>query len=80
MPKTIMGTATIYKPKAGGRRYQGIVTKVGSKAFEEARRRLKRLTGWPKRPSDGDTMEFLARSMNIARTAYVKAVIAKKRK
>lgn len=60
MPKSIMGQATIYKPKGGGRRYQGIVTRAGSRAFEAARAELKKLAAWPRRPSDGDTMEYMA--------------------
>lgn len=42
-------------------RYQGVVSKVGAKAFEAARKRLAVLAQRTGRVSDGDVFEYLAR-------------------
>mgnify|MGYP001569180636 CR=1 FL=1 len=57
-----MGRLSIFRDKAGGDRVQGVITKVGSAAFEAARKRLGVLVGRPGAVvSDGDTVEFLSR-------------------
>lgn len=59
---TRIGHPSIFRNKKQGRRYQGIVTKVGSQKFEAARSRLGELAQRPvKWVSDADVFEFLAR-------------------
>ena len=56
------GRDSIFRDKAGGDRYQGIVTKTGAQRFEAARSRLAKLANRdPERVSDADTIEYLAR-------------------
>lgn len=58
---TMVGRKAIYRGKK--HRYQGLVTKYGHKAFEAARAALAALhQRKPEEVSDGDTMEFLART------------------
>lgn len=52
------GFPSIFRNKAGGSRYQGTLTKVGSKKFEAARARLSQLAN--QKATDADVMEFLA--------------------
>lgn len=54
------GFPSIFRNKRGGKRYQGNLTKVGSAAFEEARKRLAKLAG-RKSATDADVMEYLSR-------------------
>jgi hypothetical protein len=55
------GRRSIFGTKVDGARVQGVLTKPGSKKFEDARRRLGHLAGYePEQVSDGDTIEFLA--------------------
>lgn len=57
-----MGRRSIFRPKEGGYRVQGLITKTAGKKFEEARRRLAALAQWKVDDvSDADTTEFLAR-------------------
>jgi hypothetical protein len=53
------GSGSLFEDKAGGKRYQGCLTKRGSSAFEGARKRLAKLVGRDT-ASDGDTIEALA--------------------
>lgn len=53
---------SIFRGKRGGDRLQGVITPIGSKRFEEARRKLAKLAARePEEVSDADTIEFLAR-------------------
>ena len=57
-----MGRPSIFAPKNPKHRHQGIMTNVGEKKFEAARRRLAELAEMPvKRVSDGDVFEYLSR-------------------
>jgi hypothetical protein len=57
-----IGRASVFREKEGGRRYQGIVTKVGAQCFERKRAELAMICGRPvKRISDADVFEFMAR-------------------
>ena len=59
-----MGNQAIYRPKKGGRRYQGLVTKAGAELVEKGRADCARLHGRPvKKISDGDLFEYLARTI-----------------
>lgn len=63
-PKT--GRASIFRGKANGVRYQGIVTSLGARKLEEHRARLRALYRSvkghdPSVVSDADVIEFLAR-------------------
>ena len=70
-----MSNRSIFRPKNGDR-FQGNTTKVGSSAFEAARKRLGVLAGRPTAlVSDGDTMEYLAIG-DAATVAYLKATRA----
>ena len=55
----------MFRGKQGGKRYQGNLTKIGSREFETMRRRAQILfhavTGFEVKASDADTIEFLAR-------------------
>lgn len=58
----------IFKDKADGARYQGIVTKAGSVAFEAARCRLAKLANRSvETTSDGCVFEALARGWDNTR-------------
>jgi hypothetical protein len=65
-----MGRPSVFDPK-DGTRYQGVMTKVGSKRFESARKELAALAGL-KRVSDADVMEFLVRG-RASTEAYLQA-------
>lgn len=58
MPKNPGGYPSIFRNKKGGSRYQGVLRKAGSKAFEVARKRLSKLAG--QKATDADVMEYLA--------------------
>ena len=62
MAELLSGRKSIFRNKAGGDRVQGIITRIGSQRFEEARHRLavvaRRLVS---NVSDADVVEFLAR-------------------
>jgi hypothetical protein len=68
------GWQSIFEGKSREHRYQGIVTEVGSRAFEAARKKLAKLAG--NRPvdkvSDGDVFEALARGWDATK-AYIEA-------
>lgn len=65
------GREAIFKDKTGGDRIQGIISRVGSVKFEEARQRLKVLAERPRNDvSDGDCAEYLARGEENTR-AYL---------
>lgn len=56
-----MGWPSIYRPKTGGKRVQGGLTKQGSREFEKARAALAKLAKRPiAKVSDADTIEYLA--------------------
>jgi hypothetical protein len=58
----ITGRASIYRDKRGGDRVQGVITKTGSHAFEDARKRLARIVRRATdQISDADVIEWLAR-------------------
>lgn len=62
MGQPMTGRASIFRDKKGGSRVQGIMTPVGSKRFEQARRRLGKLADREtEHVSDADTIEYLAR-------------------
>lgn len=70
------GWPSVFSGKNKKNRYQGIVTNVGRREFEVARRRLAKLAGLSvKTVSDGDVFEYLARG-----EADTKAYIEAKRK
>lgn len=55
------GRSAIFRGKVDGRRLQGVITNVGSIAFEQARARLAKLADVEKESvSDADTIEYLA--------------------
>lgn len=57
-----MGRPTLFGPKRGGRRVQGLLTREGTRLFKAARARVAGLWGKPQRiVSDGDVIEYLAR-------------------
>lgn len=57
-----MGRDSIFRDKEDGARVQGIITKIGKTAFEDARVKLALLAHRPPdRVSDADTIEYLAR-------------------
>lgn len=58
--KDVGGYPSIFRNKKGGGRVQGVLTKVGTKAFEDARKRLGTLAG-VKRATDADTIEYMSR-------------------
>lgn len=59
---SVMGRASIFRDKKGGSRVQGVMTPIGSRAFEQARQRLGKLASVEKeKVSDADTIEYLAR-------------------
>ena len=56
------------KSSPGADRVQGVLSPVGSKAFEQARARLAAMTQRePEQVSDADTIEYLARGENATR-------------
>lgn len=56
------------KMAAGADRVQGVLSPIGSKAFEQARARLAKLTARePEQVSDADTIEYLARGETATR-------------
>ena len=68
--KVVTGRRSLFRGKAGGSRYQGVLTPVGSREFESARKRLARLVGREAEGvSDADVMEFLARGEANSRKA-----------
>ena len=69
--KLLCGYVSIFRDKRGGDRLQGVVTKVGSLRFEQARAKLARLASRaPGKVSDGDVIEALARGWADT-TAYL---------
>ena len=59
--KRLMGRRSIF-PVKDGALYHGILTRIGTKACEQARARLGHLAGWdPAKISDADLLEFLGR-------------------
>lgn len=61
-----MGRASIFRNKRGGKRVQGLLTKVGADAFRSQRRILATLTKRRVRDvSDADVIEYLARGGTI---------------
>jgi hypothetical protein len=63
-----VGRASIFRGKEGGVRVQGIVTKRGGEAFEDARARLAQIAFRDKDSiSDADVIEFLARGVRETR-------------
>lgn len=61
MPTLTIKTRSKFGPKAGGKRYQGVVTRKGASDFERGRRQFASVTSQkPSAASDGDTMEYLA--------------------
>jgi hypothetical protein len=55
-----MGRRAIFDlPKS--QRYQGVISKPASRAFERARKRLKQIAKWKGTVSDADVIEYLAR-------------------
>jgi hypothetical protein len=68
-----MGRPSIFAPKSPKHRRQGIMTPAGSKLFEVARKRLGQLAKMdPKKISDGDVFEFLARGEEATRAYLAK--------
>jgi hypothetical protein len=62
MPKHAGGRPSIFRNKGGGARYQGVLTRHGSDAFERRRRELAAIAARPIRGvTDADVIEFLAR-------------------
>jgi hypothetical protein len=57
--KNLGGRPSIYSPKNPKKRYQGLTTTAGARAFERARQYLKR-THKVARVSDGDVFDHLA--------------------
>lgn len=54
-----LGKPSIFIDKVA--RVQGVLSRPGSKRFEQARGRLTKLASWPTPASDGDTIEALSR-------------------
>ncbi len=68
-----MGKPAIFHPKDGKPVRSGPLTKSGTKKFEEARKRLAKIAGWPlHRVSDGDTIIYLAIGEDAARAILQK--------
>ncbi len=70
----VMGRWSIFPvfPKTSGVRVQGVLTKEGGREFEKQRRALEQLClqimgRAPRRISDADTVEFLARGRSQTR-------------
>lgn len=62
MPKIKLGRQSIFRDKKGGSRVQGVMTKAGTRAFANARKRLATLADRePENVSDADVIEFMAR-------------------
>lgn len=62
MAKNRGGFPSIFRNKKAGTRYQGVLTKRGSKKFEDARGTLAKLAKRPvERITDADVMEYMAR-------------------
>lgn len=72
------GRTSIYGPKDGGDRVQGVMTRTGSRLFEHARQRLnmlaKKHAGRDYGVSDGETIEFLARCLAEGEQAAIAAI------
>lgn len=69
----IFNRPSIFKNKEV--RVQGMISKMGSTCFEERRKQLARIAGWdPKKVSDADTIEFLARG-DTSTKLYLKGEI-----
>lgn len=65
MKKRTPAKVSLFHGKDKKDRLQGILTKVGIKKFEHARRQLAGLARLkPSQVSDGDTIEYLARGIN----------------
>jgi len=60
-----LGKPSIFVDKVA--RVQGVLSRPGSKRFEQARGRLTKLASWPTPASDGDTIEYLARGEQATR-------------
>ena len=59
--KRLMGRRSIF-PVKDGALYHGILTRIGTKACEQARAKLADLSGWDAdNISDADLIEFMAR-------------------
>ncbi len=57
-----MGRPSLFAPKDPKCRYQGLMTKPGSKLAEAKRKELADLAGLPvKKVSDGDLFDYMAR-------------------
>ena len=60
MAKARMGRRRIFTEPVGDR-VQGVLTEPGARAFQQARVRLRLLTGWRGPISDADVIDYLAR-------------------
>lgn len=66
------GRVSIFRNKNRKNRVQGLMSDVGKREFELARKRLARLAGWQStKVSDADTVEYLARGHEATRV-YLK--------
>ncbi len=71
--KQVFHRPSIFRDKSV--RVQGVISAMGSKCFEERRRALAKLAGWdPKKVSDADTIEYLARG-DVSTKLYLKGEI-----
>lgn len=63
-----MGRPSVFRDKRGGRRVQGLITRVGRDWFESRREELAALCGRePKQVTDADVIEFMARGATNTR-------------
>lgn len=68
-----MARPSMFGPREGGERVQGVLTKTATQLFERARRRLAEISGWDwGRCSDADVIEFLARGEADTRAYFKK--------